>query len=98
MAEFNQSMWAPWRLEYIHSVTGKIPTGCFLCQYAEHPEEDAAHHVLWRTSTCLTLFNLFPYSNGHLMVAPTVHVANLYQLPDGVLEEMIRAVRDAQQV
>src|SRR4029450_10679535 len=40
----------------------------------------------------------FPYSNGHLMVAPTAHVANLYDLPEGVLEEMMRTVRDVQRM
>jgi ATP adenylyltransferase len=91
-------MWAPWRLEYIRSLMSKGQTGCFLCRYAEHPEADAAQHIVWRTPTCMTMFNHYPYSNGHLMVAPTTHTANLYDLPEGVIEEMMRATRDAQRL
>src|SRR4051812_47318267 len=98
MAEFNQTMWAPWRWEYIRSVNEKSDTGCFLCGHAGHPEADAANYVLWRSPNCLTMLNRFPYSNGHLLVAPTMHMATLYELPEGVAEEMIRAVRDAQRL
>lgn len=98
MAEFNQTMWAPWRWEYICSVNEKSDTGCFLCRHAADAGADATNYVLWRSANCLTMLNLFPYSSGHLLVAPVVHVATLYELPDGVAEEMIRAVRDAQRL
>ena len=51
MAEFNQSMWAPWRMEYIRSMVGKGEAGCFLCRYAEHPEEDAVSRAVTRYIT-----------------------------------------------
>jgi ATP adenylyltransferase len=97
MAEFNQNLWAPWRMEYIRSLKDEAGDGgCFLCRYAGRPEEDAAHHVLWRGPTCLTVFNRFPYSNGHLLIAPLAHVGELRQLDEPALTELIRQVRDAQ--
>ncbi len=98
MAEHNANLWAPWRMEYIHELDdeGRINRPqCFLCAYAADPEQDAAHRVIWRTENTLTLFNRYPYSNGHLMVAPTGHKADLTDLSDAVLTELFGKVRDA---
>lgn len=100
MAEQNRNLWAPWRLEYIHSLHDEEtePKGCFLCQYAQHPEADARQYVIWRQKYCFTLFNRFPYSNGHLLIAPYAHVATLDQLEEPALTELICQVRDAQRL
>ena len=99
MAEQNQALWAPWRMEYILANTA-APEGsaCFLCDYVAHPELDAQHHVIWRTPQSLTLFNSFPYNNGHLMVAPLQHAARLEDLADNVLLAMMHHTRDAQRL
>ena len=99
MGEFNQNLWAPWRMEYIRSLR-EVADGdnCFLCQYAARPDEDAAHHVVWRGPTCLTVFNRFPYSSGHLLIAPLAHLADLDDLDDAALDELIRQVRDAKRL
>jgi ATP adenylyltransferase len=99
MSERNQALWAPWRMDYIRASSGP-PDGdvCFLCEYARRSEQDDEHHVVWRTEHCLTLFNSFPYSNGHLMVAPVQHGAGLEALPDATLLEMMHQIRDAQRL
>lgn len=74
------SIWAPWRLEYIKSVTGDKP-GCFLCDASRNPDQDRANLVLARTPTALLMLNRYPYVNGHLLVAPYAHVAQLADLP-----------------
>ncbi len=73
------SIWAPWRLDYIRSVTGETK-GCFLCDIARQPELDTGQLVIARTDTALLLMNRFPYVNGHLLVAPYAHVADLSDL------------------
>lgn len=101
MGECSKNLWAPWRSEYIHSLgepSGDQAGGCFLCRYVDQPEQDAANHVLWRGPCCLTVFNRFPYSNGHLLVAPRKHLAGLDELDDPTLDELIRSVRDAQRL
>ncbi len=99
MAEVNQNLWAPWRMEYIHSLHDDAgPGGCFLCQYVASPEADAANHVIWRGAHCMTLFNRFPYSNGHLLVAPLEHCCELGQLSEPALLEMMCQLRDAQRL
>ncbi len=74
-----QHLWAPWRMEFIK---GPKPSGCFFCEAAAaDPADDQTHLVLARTNLSLAVLNRFPYNNGHLMVAPKAHLANLEDLP-----------------
>lgn len=98
MGETNKNLWAPWRLEYVSTVAGDEDAGCFLCRYAETPERDAENLVIWRTDRCLTLFNRFPYTNGHLLIAPRAHRPELHDLDESTLSELIRMTRDAQRL
>jgi len=75
-----------------------LEDGCFLCNYAANPDRDADNGIIWRTDTCLTTFNRFPYTNGHLLIAPLAHVAGLEDLDDDVLIDLMRQVRDAKKL
>jgi ATP adenylyltransferase len=99
MTEYNKNVWAPWRMEYIAGL--EDPHGdqvCFLCDYCEKPQNDRKNHVLWRTPNTLTVLNRFPYTNGHLLVAPTMHCSQPEDLPEEVLVELMLRVRDAKHV
>ena len=96
MAEFNNNVWAPWRMEYIRSLQAEQEEeGCFLCRYWQEPEADTVNHVVWRTSTALVVMNRFPYTNGHLMVAHAEHKGDLADLTDDEAMEMTRMIRDS---
>jgi ATP adenylyltransferase len=97
MAEFNPNVWAPWRMAYIDSLGGS-GNGCFLCEHVRNPAADQTNHVLWRSPNTLVLLNRFPYSSGHLLIAPTAHQGELEELPDAVLCEMFLRTRDAKRV
>ncbi|TME47113.1 MAG: HIT domain-containing protein [Chloroflexi bacterium] len=74
-----QHLWAPWRMDFIK---GPKPDGCFFCEAAAaNAARDAELLVLARTELALALLNRYPYNNGHLMVAPRAHLANLEDLP-----------------
>jgi len=79
----NRPLWAPWRIEYIR---GEKEAGCFLCRmFAENTDRD--NLILFRGTTCVVLMNRFPYSSGHLMVAPVRHIAGLEnRTPEEILE------------
>jgi len=78
----NQSLWAPWRIDYIR---GEKEDGCFLCRmFAE--SKDRENLILFRGKTCVILMNRFPYSSGHLLVAPVRHIAGL---EDRTTEEVL---------
>ena len=69
-------LWAPWRLEYIKSVADGPKDG-FLCRLAKDTDKDEDNLVIARSGRCLLALNRFPYVNGHLLVAPYRHVAQL---------------------
>jgi ATP adenylyltransferase len=98
MAEFQDNLWAPWRMEYIAGLTESEPEGCFLCRYFATPAADRENHVLWRTARTLVLLNRYPYTSGHLLVAPATHVPMLDQLSDEMLIELTVRLRDAARV
>lgn len=92
-----QNLWAPWRGEY---VVGEKPAGCPLCTKLELDDEAAL--ILARGEHVYAMLNLFPYNNGHVMVVPYRHVADLEELTRAesaeaqrMLERGIRAARAA---
>ncbi len=72
-------LWAPWRLRYIEEA--RSPQHCIFC---EKPKEkrDFENFILHRSKTCFTIMNIFPYANGHLMVAPYRHTPEFGELTD----------------
>ncbi|MDM7925213.1 MAG: HIT domain-containing protein [bacterium] len=67
-------LWAPWRMEYIESVNR--PSGCVFC-LAWDGKDDRASLVVHRGESAFVILNRFPYNNGHLMVVPVRHTADL---------------------
>ncbi len=99
MPEVNRNLWAPWRMEYIHSLGPDAEDeGCFLCRYWEDPSGDLENRVVWRGRHTFVLMNKWPYTNGHLLIAPAEHVPDLSALDDASLLELTRATRDAVRV
>src|ERR1700737_4374231 len=74
-----EHLWAPWRMEFIKAPR---PSGCFFCEAAAaDPAADPDHLVLARSDLGLVMLNRYPYNNGHLLIAPKAHLANLEDLP-----------------
>jgi ATP adenylyltransferase len=88
------NLWAPWRIPYIRDLGGT--DGCFLCHDRAHPEEDRQNFVIWRTDRSLVVLNRFPYNNGHVLIAPARHVADLDGLAGEEMLELMMLVREAQ--
>jgi len=93
--ERNKNIWAPWRMEYIESLSDKVE-GCFLCHHRDNPYMDTENLVLWRGLKCLAVQNLYPYTGGHMLVAPYDHVADMTSLDTETVVEMMAMVRDLQ--
>jgi ATP adenylyltransferase len=89
-----RNLWAPWRIQYIREISAE-DTGCFLCRYAPRPECDDEQLVLWRGERVFAVLNRFPYSGGHLLVAPYEHVGEMEGLDEPTLLELMTMSRDA---
>jgi ATP adenylyltransferase len=61
------------------------------CIFCAKPAEgdDEASLIVHRGEGCFVILNLFPYTNGHLMVAPYEHIGRLQELPAATLVEMM---------
>jgi len=87
-------LWSPWRYQY---VTGWRPrSGCIFCDFANSPENDRENLVVYRAKLNLILLNRFPYSSGHIMIAPYEHVDTLEAASPETVQEMILLTREAQ--
>ena len=88
-----ERLWAPWRLEYIQSADD--PRVCFLCAAADAKGDDEEHLVVHRGERVVVLLNRFPYSSGHLLVAPHRHDVPFEGLDDEEVAETHRLAAGA---
>jgi ATP adenylyltransferase len=88
-----EQLWAPWRLAYVSAA--KRPgeaEECFICQGLE-AGEDRRHLIALRTPLSVVVLNRFPYNNGHLLVAPRSHKAQLADLDGPEVLEITESIR-----
>jgi ATP adenylyltransferase len=84
-----EHLWSPWRYRYVSKA--QPPEGCVFCRKAAQRNDDE-NYVLHRGQRNFVILNLYPYTTGHLMVAPYAHVATLEEAGEETLAEMIRLV------
>ena len=90
-------IWAPWRLAYVKDASKDVEQGCIFCA---KPAEgsDRENLIVHRGERCFVILNLFPYTNGHLMVAPFEHVATIQALPPETTAELMALAQRAIEV
>lgn len=82
-------------MAYITGEAQKKAKGCILCIKPKQKQDDRNLIVL-RGKEAFVIMNLFPYNNGHLMVAPYRHIGDLSKLRDSELLEMMNLARRCQ--
>jgi len=102
-----ETLWAPWRLGYVQGHEKGRPReqlepaawrqgadhDCFLCRAAAAAASDhRALGVVGTTPRSVVVINRFPYSNGHLLVAPLDHRAALAALSADELLDLQEAL------
>ena len=81
-------LWAPWRLDYIQQAGEQ--DGCVFCAEAADSLSAEDTLVVHRGEHGFALLNRFPYTSGHLMVAPYRHVGELAELSAAEAAELHR--------
>jgi len=84
-----KQLWAPWRMSYINGDDKDATAGCIFC-VRDTLDEDQDRLILHRGEHAFIIMNKYPYSNGHLLVAPYRHTADLSELSDAEALEMHR--------
>lgn len=79
-----ERLWAPWRAVYV-SKSADRPECIFCAKLQDNRDEE--NLLLLRREHAFVLMNLYPYNNGHLLVAPNRHVGDVTELtPEEWLE------------
>lgn len=87
-------LFAPWRYEYL---VAEKSEGCIFCEAAESADEESGL-VVYRGRRVFVLLNRYPYTNGHLMVAPFEHRARLSDTGEETLNELVATVARAEKI
>ena len=82
-----QSLWAPWRMEYILSKKTNSDT-CIFCDKKDGSDDDE-NLIVFRGKYSMILMNLYPYNNGHLMIIPYSHKEKFESLSKKTQNEMM---------
>ncbi|MCM8803875.1 MAG: HIT domain-containing protein [Candidatus Omnitrophica bacterium] len=85
----NDILWAPWRMGYILKFKNK---GCFLCEEIKLPK---SKFIVYKGNFSFIILNIFPYNNGHLMIAPMRHIKNLEELEDKEFIEITNLMKNS---
>jgi len=89
--EGRQVLWAPWRMQYIEAPKAE---GCIFCT----PTDTSALRpalILGVTLHARVMLNKYPYNNGHLLIAPHRHTAQLADLPEDEFHDLMSLLRRA---
>jgi len=81
-------IWSPWRYDYLASAGKKSPS-CVFC-VDENRSHDAERLIVFRGSHNFIILNLFPYTSGHVMVAPYEHLDTIAVAKAEQLSEMMQ--------
>ncbi len=90
-------LWTPWRYTYVSKAQ---PGGaCIFCEKAKASSDaDRENYVVHRGERNFILLNIYPYNNGHLMIAPYEHVATLEDVAEETVTEMMQLARKMEAV
>jgi ATP adenylyltransferase len=88
-------LFTPWRYAYV--TTADKATGCLFCD-AQRAENDRSAWVLHRATHCFVILNAYPYTSGHVMIAPYAHLDELRKLPAEAAREMMEMAQRIESV
>lgn len=93
-----ERIWSGWRAAYVTGATGELEGAgkeCLFCALLDRSDEEA--YILERTELSYTVMNAYPYTSGHLMVAPARHEGEVEDLSPREGEAVFGGVQRAVQ-
>ncbi|HEY4977537.1 MAG TPA: HIT domain-containing protein [Candidatus Acidoferrum sp.] len=81
-------LWTPWRYQYMAEVTSGKQPECFFCDAAASARDEETL-IVYRGKKMFAILNRYPYTSGHVMVAPYAHVSELNLCAADALAEMM---------
>lgn len=78
-------LYAPWRTKYIKK-EDKQNDGCVFCSYVKNSFSDS--DILYIADGFFVVMNKYPYSNGHILIVPNLHVSNIEDIDSSIWSSM----------
>jgi ATP adenylyltransferase len=89
-------LWSPWRSEYIEAFKEKKKSdSCVLCSLIKEDVENSENLLVNKGELTVTVLNLFPYNNGHLMIIPFRHTDSFLSLSEDENLEIMKKIQSA---
>ncbi len=85
-------LWTPWRMPYLRGETRK-PDHCVFCDKVD--ADDEKEFVVFRSTYVYVTLNLYPYNTGHMLVVPYQHVAEIGDVPQETLADLMVTAQQA---
>jgi ATP adenylyltransferase len=86
-------LWSPWRYNYVSTTSPW--KDCIFCEKLA-ANDDESNYIVLRAEHNFVLLNLYPYTSGHLMIAPYQHVGTLEGASPEARAEMIQLAARAE--
>jgi ATP adenylyltransferase len=90
-------LFTPWRFSYLTAPKSGTAPACIFCE-AARTDKPRELLTLYRDDHAVVMLNRYPYTNGHLMVAPVAHEARLFESTDASLRSLIRLTAESQRI
>lgn len=92
-----EKLWSPWRSKYIESFkSDEDKSKCIFCQMLDLNIIDLDNLVVDKGEFTITVLNLYPYNNGHLMIIPKRHTNDFSGLSKDELTESFEKLQKAE--
>lgn len=87
-----ENLFTPWRLEYLKDDGERV--SCIFCKAAA-TKDLKEHGVLYRNEHNLVMLNRYPYSCGHIMIAPLNHWESPLNATIGGLHDLVLLLKES---
>ncbi len=84
-----ETLWSPWRMKYV--TDNEKPNECIFCSYPKQ-SDGVENLIVHREPNTYVILNRYPYTNGHLMVVPFLHVSTIEELTPAVRAELMELI------
>ncbi len=92
-----ESLHAPWRIQYILAPKQPASDTSLFTRIAQS-SDDEANLVVCRDRTCYAVLNAYPYNGGHLLIVPYRQAADLNELTEDELGDLMKLTRRCKNV
>ncbi|HEY3024828.1 MAG TPA: HIT domain-containing protein [Pyrinomonadaceae bacterium] len=93
-----QTLWSPWRYEYLTSGGSEkpAPSSCIFCELHQNEIDDESKFIVRRGVHNYVVLNVYPYISGHLLIVPYAHLGEFDSAPKETTDELMDLTKRCQ--